>query len=984
MPEDHAPPVVAVVVASDSGPWFERCLAALAAQDYSNLTALVVDAASSEPLARRVAAIAPGFYVTRLDANAGFGPSANAVLDVVEGATYYLFCHDDVVLDPNAVRVMVEEAFRSNAGIVGPKLVDEAEPDRILQLGLNMDRFGAPVRRVERREFDQSQYDEPREVFAVPGGCMLVRTDLFVAIGGFDPEISMFGEDIDLSWRARIAGARVVVTPLATVRHLEATAARHRPLPEARALQWRHMLRAALKNYGPTQRTRIVVQLVALSALEVVYFVLAGRRRRAREVIDAWRWNLAPARNLGGARAAVGATRRVPDRVVLHLAARRSSRLLRAARPRVEALVLRWSRRHGAESFPAPGVVHERRRPRWMTVCALVAGFVAVVGSRLLLSGHLPLVGGYLPIPEPFHLIGTYLGGTTDRGTQPTGPASPAFAILGLAGIVAAGSMGVVLKVGMIVAVAAGVFGVGHLVRPLGPREVSFAAGITYLFLPLAWNDLARGDLQALVVYGGMPWMLARVARATALPPYGDERLPTFGRATVEECLSLGVSVAVVASFAPAAVVGLLVVAVATVGVTFVVRGVARGRQSLRGLVVAGGSVVVAFVLCFPWSVTFFQSGARWSAVTGVVAPGPAVPNLTALLRFDLGPIGRGPLSYAFVAAALFVLVVGTAERFAWGVRWWGAALAAFAFTWVADEGWLGGGGGAARELVVPAAVCIAALVGLGVASMTREVSGSRLGWRQPATIAFAVVALAGLLPVLAEAWGGRWNLPEIGDDSVLAATGGVKGQSPSARELWLGAPLALPLKGWQIRPGFAEALTLAGLPDATALWPNANPGTATVLAAAVTDAELGRTVELGQLLAPSGVSLIVIPTAFAPVLAGVQSATPAPPPTDLIAALANQQDLRELPSEGGTYFFENMARPGSPVEVPSVPGGSTPAPLRSLGVVAALAGWLATGAVAVTRRRRTRLARRVRGASASADPAPVVPAEPGPIGGQT
>ena len=197
---------------------------------------------------RRVAAIAPGFYVTRLDANAGFGPSANAVLDVVEGATYYLFCHDDVVLDPNAVRVMVEEAFRSNAGIVGPKLVDEAEPDRILQLGLNMDRFGAPVRRVERREFDQSQYDEPREVFAVPGGCMLVRTDLFVAIGGFDPEISMFGEDIDLSWRARIAGARVVVTPLATVRHLEATAARHRPLPEARALQWRHMLRAALEE----------------------------------------------------------------------------------------------------------------------------------------------------------------------------------------------------------------------------------------------------------------------------------------------------------------------------------------------------------------------------------------------------------------------------------------------------------------------------------------------------------------------------------------------------------------------------------------------------------------------------------------------------------------------------------------------------------------------------------------------------------------
>jgi GT2 family glycosyltransferase len=974
MPEEHAPPVVAVVVASDSGPWFERCLAALVAQGYWNLTTLVVDAASSEPLAPRVAAVAPEFYITRLEYNAGFGPSANAALKLVQGAAYYLFCHDDVVADPDAIGVMVEEALRSNAGIVGPKLVDEAEPDRILQLGLDMDRFGAPVRRVAHREFDQSQHDEPREVFAVPGGCMLVRADLFATIGGFDPEISMLGEDIDLSWRARIAGARVVVTPLATVRHLEATAARRRPLPEARALQWRHMLRAVLKNYGPTRRTRIVVQFVAMSAIEVVYFALVGRRRRVREVIDAWRWNLAPARNLAQARAAVAATRKVSDRAVLHLAARHSSRLWRAARPRVEALVLRWT---GRRKPSTPGVgeaVHSERRPRWMTICAVVAGFVAVAGSRLLLFGHLPLVGGYLPIPEPFHLLATYLGGTTDRGTQPTGPASPAFAILGLAGVVAAGSMGVVLKVGMVLAVVAGVFGVVRLVRPLGGRPASLAAGIAYLFLPLAWNDLARGDLQALVVYGGMPWMLARVARATALPPYGDERLPIVGRATAEECVSLGVIVAVVASFAPVAVIGFVVVAVAIVAATFAVRGATRGVQSLRGLVVAGGSVVVAFVLCFPWSLTFLQPGARWSALAGVAATGSGVPNLAALLRFNLGPIGRGPLSYALVAAGLFVIIVGKAERFAWGVRWWAALVATLAVAWAAGEGWLGAGGGAAREFDIPAAVCLAALVGLGVASMAREVSVSRLGWRQFATIGFAAVGLVGLLPVAAEAWGGRWGVPQIGYDSVLPAAGGTASPGSAARELWLGAPLALPLAGWQIRPGFAEALTLTGLPNATALWLNANPGSAAPLAAAVSDAELGRTVELGRLLAPSGISLIVIPTAFAPVLAGIQTAPAAPPPKDLLGALASQLDLRELPSEGGVYFFQNVAWPGSAPRVSAVPGGATPALWRALGVSLALVGWLAAAGLAVTRRRRARRARR-------AGPYRVLDLEPPPPG---
>ena len=96
-----------------------------------------------------------------------------------------------------------------------------------------------------------------------------------------------------------------------------------------------------------------------LSVFEVVYFVLVGRRRRAKEVIDAWRWNLAPARDLDGARAAVGATRRVPDRVVLRLAARRSSRS--ATRRRVRGS-RRWSCAGAAGT--APKRLRTEARPR--------------------------------------------------------------------------------------------------------------------------------------------------------------------------------------------------------------------------------------------------------------------------------------------------------------------------------------------------------------------------------------------------------------------------------------------------------------------------------------------------------------------------------------------------------------------------------------------------------------------------------------------
>src|ERR1019366_9279858 len=167
----------------------------------------------------------------------------------VEGASHLLVCHDDVAPAPDALRCMVGEAYRLNAGIVGPKLVEWDAPDRLLQVGLGVDRFGAVIERVEAGELDQAQHDEVREVFAVPGGCTLVRADLFKAVGGFDPEINLFGEDVDLCWRAQVAGARVIVAPAARVRHLGLAGSGARQAGDVAGLRRRPELRGGLKNY---------------------------------------------------------------------------------------------------------------------------------------------------------------------------------------------------------------------------------------------------------------------------------------------------------------------------------------------------------------------------------------------------------------------------------------------------------------------------------------------------------------------------------------------------------------------------------------------------------------------------------------------------------------------------------------------------------------------------------------------------------------
>jgi GT2 family glycosyltransferase len=994
MPDEEAPPVVAVVVACDPGPWFEECLDAIGSQDYPNLSVLVVDVASDEDLAPRVASVLPQAFIRRLDTRQGFGPSANIALEAVEGASLLVVCHDDVAPDPDAVRKMVEEAFRSNAGVVAPKLVSWHEPDRLLQVGLGADRFGAPVPRVEPGEIDQSQQDEVREVFAAPGGFTLVRADLFRTLRGFDNQIELFGEDIDLGWRARIAGARVVVAPAARVRHLEATASGMRERPDKRQLQRRHELRAALKNFSASSRLVVVPRLVVLAVGEWVYCLATRDRAHAHEITEAWRWNLARDRHLRAARRRVSRSRRVPDRVVSRLQDKSSVRLRRFARRRIEegsgkggggepaggysllgadhqsgdleldlgpglsgALAVRTARmrrrRAPGGAGDAGDATRSPARPagREAVVVVVIVLLVLLVGVRDLLAPKLPLVGGLAPFPSATSLLGDYFGGWQAGGAQHVGPAPPAFALLGSAGILLVGAMGLLQKIILFGSILAGAIGAGRLLKPFGSGRARLVAAVVYLAIPLAWDDLSRGDLPGLVVYGAMPFVLARLARAMRVEPF----VTAPDRGLWSEILALGALLAVVGSYAPAIFIVELSCAAALVLGSLVAGDLGPTR---RLAAVALGGAAAGVVLLLPWSLSFVESGARWSVLSGALGEPARSPALAALMRFDVGPIGSGILGWAFLAAAMLPLLIGRSGRLRWATRWWAVAFGSFALAWTGADGRLGAGGGATGVFLAPAAVAVAACVALGVVAFERDLARFRFGWRQLATAAAAVCVAAGLLPVLTGTLGGRFSLPVTGYDQVLSWMDGKTPPKVPYRVLWLGDPGGVPLRGWQVTPGFEAAISVDGLPDATAMFPPASPGAVKTM---ITDVELargGQVADLGQLLAPLGVRYVVVPASNVPALAGVQAATSLPPPPDLVAGLVTQEDLSQLPTEGGSYVFANAAWVTGDGRLP-LPGAAAsaigPVP-AGVGAAGELVLWLLAAYCLVHARRRRRV----------------------------
>src|SRR5262249_6293924 len=230
----------------------------------------VVDCGSEDDPSERIARRLPAATVRRLGPDCGFAAAANEALQAAAGATFLLLGHDDIVPSSDAVRLLVEEAYRSNAGIVGPKLVSAENHEVLLEVGRAVDRFGAAYTGIEPGELDQEQHDGVRDVFYVTTALMLVRVDLFNELGGFDPATFPGAEDLDLCWRARLAGARVLVAPDARVAHREAAEERHRAdRPDDLAIA-RSRVRVLLTSYSWLTLVWLIPLGIVMSFVEAI------------------------------------------------------------------------------------------------------------------------------------------------------------------------------------------------------------------------------------------------------------------------------------------------------------------------------------------------------------------------------------------------------------------------------------------------------------------------------------------------------------------------------------------------------------------------------------------------------------------------------------------------------------------------------------------------------------------------------------------
>ena len=886
------PPVVALLVTRNPGEWFEETLQSLDAQDYADLTVLVVDCSSDEDPTARVAAVLPRAFVRRVDTGkGGFATAANEALAMVEGAPFLLFCHDDVALDPSTVRILVEEAYRSNAAILGPKLVSAENTEVLLEVGRAIDRFGAPYTGIEPGEVDQEQHDGVRDVFYVPTATMLVRTDLFTQLEGFDPDTFPGAEDLDLCWRARLAGARVLVVPDARVAHHEASGARARAdRPDETAIV-HSRVRALLTSYSFGKLLWLVPLGVIVSFFEFFADLVTGHPRRARAAIVGWWSNLLHLGSLRKARRRAQKNRAVHDSD------------LRELQIGTMARVSAWFAHHlhdegrlreigDAGRNAVDSVSDGMHAPA--TVAFLVFLGLVLLGSRDLFSHGVPAIGTFGSWPSIGSTFDAFGSAWRYTGLGSASAQPPAFLVIGGLGTVFLGAIGLARTLFVVLALPLGAIGMYRLSRrTIVLRGPAFAAAIAYGVNPVARNSIAQGRLGPLVLFGLLPFLLVRLV---GLAQRGDDAAEQKGQHQKGRVLRLALLVALLAAFYP---LGLGIFVVVGALMLLAVPITWGGRGAVRAFGISIAASLLALVLLFPWPLAYVGGTGDAAALGFSFRPDL---SLSQVMRFDSGPATATWIMWGLVFAAAVPLFLATGDRLAWAARGWVLALAGWAAVWVPSTFFPHFSVPAPEAGLTVAALGLALALGIGVSVLVDGMRDMKFGWRQPAAILGAVAVLLPILGFTADVVDGRWGAPSTAYTSDLAFTDSLTARG-QFRMLWLGDPTVLPLEPVVLGDGLGYTLTRNGSGDVLQQWRAPEHDADAVLNDAIGLAEAGLTNRLGRMLAPMGIRYVVLPSGQ-----GKDGGAHAPVPAAIRRAVDNQLDFAQLRTDAGVTLYENLA----------------------------------------------------------------------------
>jgi len=206
-----APKVSIIIVNYNGKELLQKCLDSLLNVRYDNFEIILVDNNSTDGTVEFITKNHPSIIIIKLDSNKGFAEPNNIAAKLAKGE-YLLFLNNDTIVTPNFISEMVKVMETDKKIAICQSLL--LKPDgSIDSSGDFIDNLGVVYN-------SKTKIDEIREVSSAKGASMLVRSDIFKKLNGFDQKFFVTFEDVDLCWRSWILGYRVLIIPTSIVYHI--------------------------------------------------------------------------------------------------------------------------------------------------------------------------------------------------------------------------------------------------------------------------------------------------------------------------------------------------------------------------------------------------------------------------------------------------------------------------------------------------------------------------------------------------------------------------------------------------------------------------------------------------------------------------------------------------------------------------------------------------------------------------------------------
>ena len=533
--------VTAILVSHDGATWLPEVVASLAKQRHEIDQLIAIDTGSKDESLRLIRNA--GIQAITAPRDTGFGAAIEIALASTkikrapEGMTEWIWLiHDDSAPQADALReLLLAVDEKPNVALVGPKLRGWYDRNHLLEVGVSIAGNGARWTGLEFREQDQGQHDGVQEVLSVSTAGALVRRDVFEEIGGFDKELSLFRDDVDLGWRIHTAGHTAIIAPLAVAFHAEAAANERRSIDVTDAflhrpllLDRRHAAYVLLANSSFWLLPFIALQLLGSALLRAIGYLLAKLPGYALDELAAVALVIFQPQDLIKARRARKLTRLVSSRTVARFIPPRGEQIALTIEKTRDALIRAWRKSAPAEASPTissldfseevaqnADIELVRTPSIWRSVKerpALTALILVFTTSILAFRGrYFDLVGGALALApnSGLDLLRQYVDSWHIVGLGSSVSMPPWVALLGMFTFLTGFNAKLFISLLFVFAAPLAFIGAFRLARKFTELQyLSIGAALLYCFAPLALGALNSGRLGTVVLYVIGPWLM--------------------------------------------------------------------------------------------------------------------------------------------------------------------------------------------------------------------------------------------------------------------------------------------------------------------------------------------------------------------------------------------------------------------------------------------------------------------------------------------